>query len=232
MTAFEAVDSLNVSELKVIGHFRLNESTIPYGGHALWSVWCEILVDGVSPCAVSGDIGCLKSLVAAVQSDGVFSLFNCACGDLGCGGYYEGVEVHHPPGGKVVWRDLSQPDSATIHLDSEQSAAAISECVASVRSRLAELRGEPISFVCGDDADVFGLDWFQISLPAEVQLEFETGGLFQRRPDLFERWILHYRSGSPTRTRQVMNEAPEARAGKLSELIRKSLKEFTDLANS
>lgn len=98
--------------------------------------------------------------------------------------------------------------------------------------RLADLRGEPISFVCGDDADVFGLDWFQISLPAEVQLEFVTGGIFQRRPDLFEQWTLRYSESGRTRAVEVMNEPPETRVAKHSELVRKSLKEFSDLANS
>ncbi|MGE0601220.1 MAG: hypothetical protein AB7J35_17295 [Dehalococcoidia bacterium] len=218
-----------MSELTVVGHVELDESAVPYGGQPTWAIWCDVLVDGVSAGHVKDDIGCLAGLVATAEAGGVARLFNCACGNFGCGGYYEGVSVQVQSDGSTRWRDLDRPEAPEIVFQTAQVRAAIEICVSGLRERLSPLRGHPIEFRCFDDAEVFGLDGHLIGLPVELQEEFEPEGWFDRRPDLFELWYpsyaLHWREWI---VESAKEPSEKARAVRLRELMHESIQRAAD----
>lgn len=122
-----------------------------------WRVSCRLLVDGAPvPGAHPDDIGCLRELQRTIR-DGRFFVLNCNCGNFGCGGYYDGVEVSHSTEGTVGWTNLDSPKSPKMTFNSNQVIAAIATCVDSIRQRLMDLRGQHVEFVCWDDAEVFGI---------------------------------------------------------------------------
>src|SRR5262245_27133276 len=144
-----------MGQLEILPSVEL-EPWLAERGDQLWQVWVELRIDGESPSVHPGCIGCLRGLADLLaHGSGRYELLNCACGQRGCGGYYEGVVVSSGPGDQMTWTDLDQPEKPPVQLDTVQVREAVTACIEELRPRVDALKFQQIEFRCWDDAELF-----------------------------------------------------------------------------
>jgi hypothetical protein len=87
----------------------------------------ELVVDGRVLTAFEYGPVDLSQLDQSLRGDGTYFVWTCECGDPGCAGYFEGVEVRHRDG-CVDWKSCQTRYSFYADELRQAMADAVSEC--------------------------------------------------------------------------------------------------------
>ena len=144
------------------------------------------LADGQPMGKSPEDIACLAGFCASLAGAGRYMLYNCNCGDFGCGGYADGVDVEYL-GPTVRLTSADWAHAPVYEFDADQFRRAVEAAVESCRRQLPSVVAR-VEFTCYDDAWVFGLNPSTASMPRAQQRAFEPGGVFDRHAELMMEW--------------------------------------------